>query len=79
MKDLFRVSEKKNSVILRLNHLMSKLLTLSKIKQMFASKLLTNSAVLQAYNFIKKRLQHRCFNAKFEKFLRNLVLRKHPQ
>ena len=28
----------------------------------------------QAYNFIKKRLQHRCFPIKFTKFLRTLFL-----
>ena len=30
---------------------------------------------LQAYNFIKKRLQHRCFPVKFDKFLRTPILK----
>ena len=32
---------------------------------------------LQTCNFIKNRLQHRCFSVTFEKFLRTLFLRKH--
>ena len=32
-------------------------------------------AVLQAYNFIKKRLQHRCFPEIFAKFLKHLLCR----
>ena len=31
--------------------------------------------VLKAWNFIKKRLQHRCFTVKFAKFLRTLILK----
>ena len=30
---------------------------------------------LQAYNFIKKRLQHRSFPVKFDKFLRTPILK----
>ena len=30
---------------------------------------------LKAYNFIKKRLQHRCFPVKFAKFLRTAILK----
>ena len=32
-------------------------------------------ARLQGCNFIKKKLQHRCFRVKFEKFLRTLILK----
>ena len=34
-------------------------------------------AGLQACNFIKKKLQHRCFPVRFVKFLRRPILRKH--
>ena len=34
-------------------------------------------AGLQAYNFVKKRLQHRCYLAKFAKFLRTLFFTEH--
>ena len=30
---------------------------------------------LLTYNFVKKRLQHRCFPVKFEKFLRTPILK----
>ena len=30
----------------------------------------SNAAGLKAYNFVKKRLQHRCFPVKFAKYLR---------
>ena len=33
----------------------------------------------QACNVIKKRLQHRCFPKKFEKFLRTTVFTKHSR
>ena len=32
-------------------------------------------ASLQGCNFIKKKIQHRCFRVKFEKFLRTLILK----
>ena len=38
-------------------------------------KKFTNFTDLQAFNFIKKRLQHRCFPVKFAKFLRTLILK----
>ena len=34
-------------------------------------------AGLQAYNFVKKRLQHRCYLVKFAKFLRTLFFTEH--
>ena len=43
IKSLFQVNEKKNSGVLRLNQIIPKLLTISK---MFAVKLLANSAVV---------------------------------
>ena len=36
--------------------------------------LLNKVAVLEAWNFIKKRLQHRCFLVNFAKFLRTSFL-----
>ena len=37
---------------------------------------LHKTAALQACNFIKKRLQHRCFAVNIAKFLRTLILKK---
>ena len=38
-------------------------------------KKFANFTDLQAFNFIKKRLQHRCFPVKFAKFLRRPILK----
>ena len=41
----------------------------------FSGKHLCWSLFLRASNFIKKRLQHRCFPAKFAKFLKTSILK----
>ena len=43
----------------------------------FTGKHLCWSGGLQAYNFIKKRLQHMCFPVKFMKFLRTHFFKEH--
>ena len=39
-------------------------------KHLFRSLFFSKNAGLKARNFVKKRLQHRCFSVKFAKFLR---------
>ena len=46
-------------------------------KQLSLESPFNKVAGLKACNFIKKRLQHRCFLVKFAKFLRTLFFTKH--
>ena len=45
------------------------------MKTLVSEFLFNEIASLQGCNFIKKKLHHRCFRVKFEKFLRTLILK----
>ena len=52
----------------------------SKFVGLLRSPFLTNfikTRLQQAYNFIKKRLQHKCFPVNLAKFLRTPIFAKH--
>ena len=63
-------------LIIRSNHRRCSIKEAAQRKTLVLESLFDKVAALHACNFIKKRLQHRCFAVNIAKFLRTLILKK---